>query len=133
MNDTGGPTSKPVALSVSRLAKSHRRSATGIPHGDLLMPANVCPACETPWPHNETYKTAWGTKAVRSANATCQLCGIATVYAYGAVPLTELELTELREAHAAQQRRDAFEAWYADREAHKLTEGFDAWLAHGIA
>lgn len=93
------------------------------------MPANVCPICETPWPHNETYKTAWGTRAVRSANERCPVCDAKTVHAYNRDPLTEAEQAEIRVAVELQERHDAFEQWYADREADKLTEALGTWLA----
>ena len=94
------------------------------------MPANICPACETPWPHIETYKTVFGSKAQRSANEHCPVCDVPTAYSFSATPLTPEAQDALFTEVRAQAQLEAFERWYADREAAKLTGAIDAWLAH---
>ena len=95
------------------------------------MPANICPVCGTQWPHVEVYKTAFGSKAQRSANGICPICDVPTQYYTNRRPFTEEELDEVYLAAEAQAREDAFERWYADHEANKLREEVDRWLTSG--
>lgn len=91
------------------------------------MPARVCPNCETPWPHNEVYKTAFGTKAVRSTNEYCPVCNVLTVFHPGSEALTPDAIEVVLEHAAAVERREAFERWYADREALRLHLELESW------
>ena len=95
------------------------------------MPANVCPACGTPWPHVEIYLTTFGSKAQRSTNGLCPICEVPTAYSTKLEPLTPEEQDDVFEQFAAQQREDAFERWYADHETDKLREEVEQWLTSG--
>lgn len=96
------------------------------------MPARICPLCKTPWPHNEVYKTVFGSTAVRSANTTCPACNVQTYMSPIDDALLPSAYHDTLETIAAQRRIDAAEQALDEYMISGFLDCLEGWLDHEL-